>query len=59
MVKRAVAEYGTKVQAEFIWLRVGPITGYCEHGNEPSQSIRSGKFNDRLRRVCLEERACS
>jgi hypothetical protein len=22
------------------WLRIGPVTGFSEHGNEPSGSIR-------------------
>jgi hypothetical protein len=24
----------------FSWLRIGPMAGFCEHGNEPSGSIR-------------------
>jgi hypothetical protein len=26
----------------------GPVLGYCEHGNEPSGSIKGGEF-DQLR----------
>jgi hypothetical protein len=26
----------------------GPLTGSCEHGDEPSGSIRSGMFLDQL-----------
>jgi len=26
----------------------GPVAGFCEHGNEPSGSIKSGKFLDQL-----------
>jgi hypothetical protein len=26
----------------------GPVTGFCEHGNEPSGSIKDGEFLDLL-----------
>jgi hypothetical protein len=29
----------------FISIRYGPVTGSCEHGNEPSGSIKEGKFD--------------
>jgi len=28
--------------------RLEPVTGCCEHGNEPSGSIKGGEFNDYL-----------
>jgi hypothetical protein len=27
-----------------IWLRIGPVEGSCERGNEPSGSTKAGKF---------------
>jgi hypothetical protein len=30
----------------FNWLRLGPVAGSCEHGNEPSGSIKGGAFLD-------------
>jgi hypothetical protein len=33
----------------FIWLRTGRIVGYCEHGNEPSDSITTWEFLYELR----------
>jgi len=30
----------------FILLRIGPMAGCCEHGNEPSGSIKVGEFLD-------------
>jgi hypothetical protein len=32
------------VLAGCIWLRTGTGGGYCEHGNEPSGSIKGGNF---------------
>jgi hypothetical protein len=26
----------------------GPLAGFCEHGNEPSDSIKCGEFLDHL-----------
>jgi hypothetical protein len=26
----------------------GPVTGCCEHGNEPSGSIKGGEFLDKM-----------
>jgi hypothetical protein len=31
-----------------IWLRIGPATGSCEHGNEPPVFIKGGVFLDYL-----------
>ena len=28
------------------WLRIGTVSGTCEYGNEPSGSIKYGKFFD-------------
>jgi hypothetical protein len=27
------------------WLRKGPVAGSCEHGNEPSSSIKGWEFH--------------
>jgi len=27
------------------WLSIGPIMSSCQHGNDPSESIKSGKFD--------------
>jgi hypothetical protein len=33
----------------FSWLRYGPVTGFFQHGNEPSGSIKKvGFFFDKL-----------
>jgi hypothetical protein len=32
----------------FIWIGTGPSGGSCEHGNEPSGSIKGGEFCDYL-----------
>jgi hypothetical protein len=32
----------------FIVLRIGQVAGSCEHGNEPSCSIKFGEFLDYL-----------
>jgi hypothetical protein len=29
--------------AEFLWLKVGPVTDCCEHLSEPSISVKGGK----------------
>jgi hypothetical protein len=34
-------ETGRVVWTGLIWLRIGPVEGPCEHGNEPSGSIKS------------------
>jgi hypothetical protein len=32
-------------QTGFNWLRLGPVACLCEHGNEPSGSIRKDNFD--------------
>jgi hypothetical protein len=32
----------------FSWLRIGPVAGFCEHGSEPSGSIRKQYIFDKL-----------
>jgi len=39
-MKMDLGEIGWKVWTGFIWLKIGP----CEHGNEPSGSIKAGNF---------------
>jgi len=38
-------KYGRKVWTGFIWFRIGPVVGCCEHGNEPSGSTKGGEFD--------------
>jgi hypothetical protein len=39
-------EMGAKLWTGCIWLREGPMAGCCEHGHEPSGSIKGGQvFN--------------
>jgi hypothetical protein len=26
------------------WFRIGTNAGFCEHGNEPSSSVKGGEF---------------
>jgi hypothetical protein len=37
-------EIGRNLWTVYIWLRIGPVAGSCEYGNEPSSSIKAGKF---------------
>jgi len=44
----------------FIWLRIDTLVVCCENGNEPSSSIKCGKFNylrnhQLLKKVCRED----
>jgi hypothetical protein len=32
------------VRTKFIWLRIGPVEGFCDHGNEPSGSVKCSKI---------------
>jgi hypothetical protein len=41
-----LGNYGGKVWTGRIWLWIGTVAGSCEHGNEPSSSIKGGKFLD-------------
>jgi hypothetical protein len=36
------------VRTGFIWLRIRVGSGFCEHGNEPSGSIKGEEFLDQL-----------
>jgi hypothetical protein len=35
---------GVKMWAGFKWLRIGPLVGSCEYGNENKGSIKGGEF---------------
>jgi hypothetical protein len=39
-----IREIGLEGSTGFIWLRIGTGAGFCEHGNEPSDSIKDGEF---------------
>jgi hypothetical protein len=46
ILKLILGKQGWGVWIEFIWLRIGPVADYCEHGNEPSGSIKGGELLD-------------
>jgi hypothetical protein len=35
---------GLKVWSGFIWIEIGLMAGACEHGNEPSGSVKGEDF---------------
>jgi hypothetical protein len=39
-IKMDVREIGRMVWTGLIWLRIGPVEVFCEHGNEPTSSIK-------------------
>jgi hypothetical protein len=41
-----LTETGLGMWIGFIGLRIGTMVGSCEHGNEPSGSIKCGEFLD-------------
>jgi hypothetical protein len=45
-VDRLVKKSGLKAWIVSIWLMTGAVAGFCEHGNEPSDSIQGGEFLD-------------
>jgi hypothetical protein len=42
-IKMDLTEIGGVVLTGLIWLRIGTVEGSCEHGNEPSGSIKCWK----------------
>jgi len=46
LFERVLGKEGGKVDASA--LGEGPLAGPCEHGNEPSDSIKGGEFLDLL-----------
>jgi hypothetical protein len=44
ILKWILKEYRLRAWIGFIRLRVGQVSGSCEHGNEPSGSVRIGEF---------------
>jgi len=43
-----LGKQGGKAWIRFIWFRIGTSGRPCEHGNEPSGSIKRGEFVDWL-----------
>jgi hypothetical protein len=39
-LKSTLGRYGSMERTGFGWLRVVLVAGFCEHGNEPSSTIR-------------------
>jgi hypothetical protein len=38
-------KWGVNMWTGCIWLRIGPVAGSCEHGNDPSCSIKDRDFD--------------
>jgi hypothetical protein len=43
-----LGNWGGKMLTGFIWIRRGTVVGSCEHGNEPSGSIKGREFLEGL-----------
>jgi hypothetical protein len=41
-----LVKQGGKMCTACVWLRMGPVTGCCDYGNEPSGSIKGVVFLD-------------
>jgi hypothetical protein len=55
ILKRILKKWYVRIRIRYIWLRIGSSAGHCEHGNEPSSSIKDGEFLTSFsRRVMLE-----
>jgi hypothetical protein len=39
-----LGRYVSMGRTGFGWLRIGPMAGFCEHGNEPSGSIKKAGY---------------
>jgi hypothetical protein len=48
ILKWILGKLSWRVRIEFIWLRIGPVSGSCLHGNEPSGDTKGRKFFDYL-----------
>jgi hypothetical protein len=46
ILKQILRQQGWKMWTGFMWLRRELVAGCCEHGNEPSCSIKGGEFLD-------------
>jgi hypothetical protein len=47
---RETGRWGSMRRTGFSWLRIGPVAGFREHGNEPSCSIKKSRLLiDKLR----------
>jgi hypothetical protein len=40
----------------YVWLRIGPVARSCEHGNEPSGSVKGEEFPECPRNDWLHEK---
>jgi hypothetical protein len=45
-IKMDLKEIKYGILTGFIWLRIGTVVGFCEHGNEPLVYIKGGVFLD-------------
>lgn len=44
ILKRNLQKYDMKDQTGLIRIRMDPLAGFCEHGNESSDFVKGGKF---------------
>jgi hypothetical protein len=49
--KQILGKQVWRVCISFIWLRIGPLAGCCERGNESSGTVKDGDIHD-----CIHER---
>jgi hypothetical protein len=47
-IRMDLREVAGDVWTEYIWLRIEPVVGPCEHCNEPSDSRKGKEFLDQL-----------
>jgi hypothetical protein len=43
-IKLDLRDIGIDGGTGFSWLRIGPMAGFCEHGDEPSDSIKKARY---------------
>jgi hypothetical protein len=48
MLKRISKKVCVRVWTGFLWFKKGPLVDRCEHGNEPSVSIKGDECRDQL-----------
>jgi hypothetical protein len=57
-VRTDLREIGWEVWTGCIWLRIDPMAGSCERGNEPAGSVKGGEFLDCLSDWWLLKKDC-
>jgi len=46
ILRRILRKWDGGIWTGSTWLRIGTSVGYCESGNEPSDSVKCGEFLD-------------